>query len=292
MKLGVITNGISRDLEYALQAMTKAGLKYAELQFLWDKEIGGQTPEEIEKIKRLVAQYQVEISCVSRHNFAGLPVMEIEPEDAIYQEQMAGLQRCIHISQALETNLVRIMSCRKEMIIFGANGAEEWVASTGTWDKLLKLMEAPVKLAEEEGITLVVETGNSAMITSGVLAKKLIDDLGSKHLKILWDIPNTIYCTEVPYPDAYEQIKDDIGHIHLKDCQVDISRATVRFCRLGEGDVAPYLEGVTHALLRDNYQGVSLSKVSIDQMTGRLKMDFGNVCRNSNGCSKVSEMTM
>ena len=160
MKLGIITNGISRDLEYALQAMNKAGLKYAELQFLWDKEVGDQTPEEIQKIKNLVAQYQVEVSCVSRHNFAGLPVMEIEPEDSIYQEHMAGLERCIHIAQELGTNLVRIMSCRKEMIIFGANGAEEWVASTGAWDKLLKLMEAPVKLAEAEGVTLVVETGN------------------------------------------------------------------------------------------------------------------------------------
>ena len=262
MKLGVITNGISKDLEYALQAMNKAGLKYAELQFLWDKEVGDQTPEEIRTIKNLVAQYQVEISCVSRHNFAGLPVMEIEPEDAIYKEHMAGLGRCIHIAQELGTNLVRIMSCKKEMIIFGANGAEEWVASTGAWDKLLKLMEAPVKLAEAEGVILVVETGNNAMITSGVLAKKLIDDLGSKHLKILWDIPNTMYCTEVPYPDAYEQIKDYIGHIHLKDCQVDISRATVRFCRLGEGDVAPYLEGIANALLRDNYQGgISLESV-------------------------------
>ena len=262
MKLGVITNGISRDLEYALQAMNKAGLKYAELQFLWDKEVGDQTPEEIQKIKNLVAQYQVEVSCVSRHNFAGLPVMEIEPEDTIYKEHIAGLGRCIHIAQELGTNLVRIMSCRKEMIIFGANGAEEWVASTGAWDKLLKLMEAPVKLAEAEGVTLVVETGNNAMITSGVLAKKLIDDLGSEHLKILWDIPNTMYCTEVPYPDAYEEIKDYIGHIHLKDCQVDISRAMVRFCRLGEGDVAPYLEGIANALLRDNYQGsISLESV-------------------------------
>ena len=262
MKLGVITNGISRDLEYALQAMTKGGLKYAELQFLWDKEVGDQTPEEIRKIKNLVTQYQVEVSCVSRHNFAGLPVMEIEPEDTIYKEHMAGLGQCIHIAQELGTNLVRIMSYRKEMIIFGANGAEEWVASTGAWDKLLKLMEAPVKLAEAEGITLVVETGNNAMITSGVLAKKLIDDLGSKHLKILWDIPNTMYCTEVPYPDAYEEIKDYIGHIHLKDCQVDISRATVRFCRLDEGGVAPYLEGIANALVRDSYQGgISLESV-------------------------------
>ena len=73
MKRGVITNGISRDFEYALQAMNKAGLKYAELQFLWDKEIGDQTPEEVQRIKDLIAQYQVEVSCISRHNFAGCP---------------------------------------------------------------------------------------------------------------------------------------------------------------------------------------------------------------------------
>lgn len=109
MKLGVITNGISRDLEYAFQAMNKAGLKYAELQFLWDKEIGDQTPEDIQKIKDLVAHYQVEVSCVSRHNFAGLPVMEIEPEDAVYQEHMAGLERCIRIAQALGTNLEPVL---------------------------------------------------------------------------------------------------------------------------------------------------------------------------------------
>ncbi len=256
MKLGVITDGISRDFEHALKVMTEVGVEYAELQFLWDKEVGDQTPEEIQKIKDLVAQYRVKVPCISRHNFAGLPVMATEPEDEIYKKHLEGLKRCINIAKELGTNIVRIMSCRKEMIIFGYNGAEEWVASTGSWDKFLKLMEAPVKLAEDEGITLVVETGNNAMITSGVLAKKLIDDLGTKHLKILWDIPNTMYCTEVPYPDAYKEIKDYICHIHLKDCKADIARATVRFCPLGEGDVAPYLEGLAEALKKDRYQGV------------------------------------
>ena len=51
MKPGVIADGISRDFEHALKVMTEAGLEYAELQFLWDKEVGDQTPEEIQKIK-------------------------------------------------------------------------------------------------------------------------------------------------------------------------------------------------------------------------------------------------
>ncbi len=256
MKLGVIADGISRDFEHALRVMTEAGLEYVELQFLWEKEVGDHTPEEIQRIKELISQYKVKVSCISRHNFSGLPVMATEPEDEIYKEHMDSFKRCIDMAKELGTNMVRIMSCKKEMIIFGYNGADQWVASTGSWDKFLKLMEPPVKLAEDEGITLVVETGNNAMITSGVLGKKLIDDLGTKHLKILWDIPNTMYCTEIPYPDAYEEIKDYIGHIHLKDCVADIARATVRFCPLGEGDVAPYLEGIAKALKKDRYEGV------------------------------------
>ena len=256
MKLGVITDGISRDLEHALKVMNETGIEYAELQFVWDKEIGDQTSEEIQKIKDLIAQYNVKVACITRHNFVGLPVMTTEPEDEVYQKHLKAFKRCINIAKELGTNLVRIMSCRKEMIIFGSNGAEKWVASTGSWEKLLKLMEMPVKIAEDEGIMLAVETRNNAMITSGWLGKKLIDDLGTKHLKIIWDIPNTMYCTEIPYPDAYEEIKDYIGHIHLKDCKANISRATVQFCPLGEGDMAPYLEGIAGALKRDNYQGV------------------------------------
>jgi len=256
MKLGVITDGISTDLEHALRVMNETGIEHAELQFVWDKEIGDQTEEEIQRIKKLVAQYNVKVPCITRHNFVGLPVMTTEPEDEAYQKHLAGLKRCIKIAKELGTDLVRVMSCRKEMIIFGSNGAEKWVASTGAWEKLLKLMEAPVKLAEDEGITLAVETGNNAMVTSGWLGRKLIDDLGTEHLKIIWDIPNTLYCTEVPFPDAYEEIRDYIAHIHIKDCQANISRATVRFCPLGEGDMAPYLEDIASALRNDGYQGV------------------------------------
>ena len=256
MKLGVITDGISRDLEHALKVMNDAGLEYAELQFVWDKEIGDQTPEEIQKIKELITKYNVKVPIITRHNFVGMLVMATEPEDEAYQKHFEGLKRCIKIAKELGTDMVRIMSFRKEMIIFGHNGAEKWVASTGSWEKLLKLMEAPIRLAEDEGITLAVETGNNAMITSGWLGRKLIDDLGTKNLKIIWDIPNTLYCTEIPYPDAYEEIKDYLGHIHIKDCISNISRATVQFCRLGAGDMAPYLENIAGALKRDNYNGV------------------------------------
>lgn len=255
MKLGVITDGISRDFEHALNVMAEYGLKYPELQFVWDREVGDHDAGQVARIKALLDQHDMEVSCISRHNFGGLPVLQTEIGDTTFEDHVSGLRRCIALAKTLGTNIVRIMGCKKEMILFGYNGAEDWIVTAGAWDKLVKLMAVPVQIAEEEGVTLVVETGNNAMITSGFLARKLIDELGSSHLKLLWDIPNTMYCTDIPFPDAYNEIRDYIGHIHIKDAKADIARATVGFYPLGEGDVAPYLEPIANALKRDGYAG-------------------------------------
>ena len=255
MKLGVITDGISRDIEHALNVMAEYKLRYPELQFVWDREVGDHDAGQVARIKALLDQHDMEVSCISRHNFGGLPVLQTEVGDAAFEDHVSGLRRCIALAKTLGTNIVRIMSCKKEMILFGYNGAEDWIVTAGAWDKLVKLMTVPVQIAEEEDMTLVVETGNNAMITSGFLARKLIDELGSSHLKLLWDIPNTMYCTDIPFPDAYNEIRDYIGHIHIKDAKADIARATVGFYPLGEGDVAPYLEPIANALKRDGYAG-------------------------------------
>jgi len=257
MKIGVITNGISEDLEYALKVMNKTGVKYAELQFVWDKQVGDHAPEEIDKIRKLIDFYGVKVSCVSRHNFNGLSVMDTEVDDENYNQHMAYLKKTIDMAKALGTRLVRVMTFNKQMVIWGTNGADRWVAGGNkSWNKFLKLFEKPVQLAEDEDVDLVMETGTNAMIVSGFLARKMIEDLGTKHLKVLWDIANSLYCADIPFPDAYEEIRDYLGHIHMKDMKVDIPKATVNFRSLGRGDLAPYLEDIANALRKDNYDGV------------------------------------
>ena len=50
MKLGVITDGISRNLNHALKVMDEFNLEYAELQYVGEKEVGDHTKEEINEI--------------------------------------------------------------------------------------------------------------------------------------------------------------------------------------------------------------------------------------------------
>ena len=261
-KLGVITDGISRELEHALTVMNEFGLTHAELQFLWDKEVGDLSDAQLDKTQQLVAAHGVEVSCISRHIFGGLALGGLTASSPAYLEHLAALGRCIDMAQALNCPLVRIMAFRKEMILFGSNGAQDWIVATGAWDKLRELVRPAAQMAEDRGITLVVETGNSAMITSAWLGRKLIDEIGSERLKLLWDPANSLYCTEAPFPDGYAALRGVLGHVHLKDAQVDIRRATVACRQLGTGDMAPYLPQIASALKADGYAGaISLESV-------------------------------
>ena len=262
-KLGVITDGISREFEHALSVMNETGLEYAELQYLWEKEVGDLNDAEIAKAQSLLKAHEMKVSCISRHNFAGMLVGDTEVGDGNYNRHMDGLQRCIDMALELGANVVRIMSFRREMILFGSSGADYWVTSTGAWDKLLKLLESPVKLAEEKNINLVLETGNNAMVPSAWLGKKLIDDIGSDRLRILWDPANSLYANEPTYPDGWEALKDGyIGHFHIKDAKVNMPHAHVEFCEMGKGDMAPYLDPLANEMKLNNYNGyISLESV-------------------------------
>ena len=256
-KLGTITDGISRDFEYALDTMVETGLEYVELQYLWEKQVGDLTDADIERVKGLIENRDLKVSCISHHNLTALPV-DTAVDAPAYCAHMTTLQRCIDVAQALGTNLVRIFSFRKEMVLFGA----EPIISEGAWTTLLNRLAEPLRIADAAGITLVIETAISGNVTSAHLARKLIDELDVPHLKVLWDPCSSLYCTEVPYPDGYEIIREHIAHVHLKDGVVNLPAATFDFCAMRQGQMDPYYNDIVNALKRDGYEGaISLESV-------------------------------
>ena len=277
-KLGVITDGISTDFEHALKVMSDNGLDQAELQYLWDKEVGDMSKSEIEKAGELLKKYNMDVSCISRHNFAGIGVHEVSIGDSTYNHHMEKLKECIDMAQKLGSPLVRIMSFRKEMVLFGEQGAEKWNVSDGAWNKLVELLTPVVQLAKESDIMLVVETGNNAIITSCYLGRKLIDDLETKHLKVLWDPANALYCGENPSEDALDSMQGGyLGHVHMKDVEVTIHQATIKCVALGAGQMAPHLQKIADRLNEIGYDGA----MSLESVFRPSEGDFEDGFRES-----------
>ncbi len=257
MKLGVICDGISRDLNHAVDVMDEFGLEYAELQFVGDKEVGDHSVEEIGEIDSLLRDRGKPVSCLSRHIFAGMTTAN-RPGDDLHTRHMDALKRVIDMAHTVGSPLVRIMTSKKEQILWGHNGAEKWNVAHGAWDTLPPIIAPAVELAKAEGVTLVVETGNGTMVNSNYTARKLIDDLDAKDaLKVLWDPANNCWCHERAWPDGYDELRDGyLGHIHIKDVKVDTPRATLEVRRMGEGQLANQFEPIANALRSDGYDGV------------------------------------
>ena len=257
MKLGVICDGISRDLAHTLEVMDEFDLEYAELQYVGDKEVGDHSREEIAGIKALLEAHGKPVSCLSRHVFAGMTTAN-RPGDDLHTRHMDALKRVIEMAHEVGSPLVRIMTSKKEQILWGRNGAEQWNVARGAWDTLPPLIAPAVELARSEGLTLVVETGNGTMVNSNYTARKLIDDLDARDaLKVLWDPANNCWCHELAYPDGYEEVRDGyLGHVHIKDVKVDTPRATLEVREMGKGQLADLFEPMADALRSDGYEGV------------------------------------
>ncbi len=283
MKLGVICDGISRDLEHAVDVMDEFDLEYAELQFVGEKEVGDHSTEEIMAIDQLLRDRGKPVSCLSRHIFAGMTSAN-KPGDELHNKHMDALKRVIDMAHIVASPLVRIMTPKKEQILWGANGAEKWNVAHGAWDAMLPLIAPAVELAKSEGIKLVVETGNGTMVNSNYTARKMIDDLNAKDtLQVLWDPANNCWCHELAFPNGYEETKDGyLGHIHIKDVQVDTPRATLEVRRMGEGQLGSLFAPMANALRTDGYDGV----ISFESVYHPGDGDFEHGFRQSIGLFK------
>ncbi|MCP4384216.1 MAG: sugar phosphate isomerase/epimerase [Hyphomicrobiales bacterium] len=257
MELGVITDGISRDLDHALGVMDEFDLDHAELQFVWESEVGDHTPQEIQRIKDLITGRGKKVSCLSRHVFAGMTTAN-RPGDALHTKHMDALKRVVEMAHIVGSPLVRIMTSKKEQILWGSHGAEKWNVANGAWDTLPPLIAPAVEFARAERLMLVVETGNGTMVNSCWTARKLIDDLDAKEdLKILWDPANNCWAHETAFPDGYKTMAGGyLGHIHIKDVRVDTPRAHLEVRRMGEGQLASQFQPMADALRSDGYDGV------------------------------------
>ena len=257
MKLGVICDGISRDLAHTVDVMDEFDLEYAELQFVGDKEVGDHTASEIRDIDTLLRARGKPVSCLSRHIFAGMRGDD-KPGGPLHIIHLDALKRVIEMAHIVGSPLVRIMTPKKEQILWGHNGAEQWNVAKGAWDSMLPIIAPAVDVARAGNITLVVETGNGTMVNSNYTGRKLIDDLDAKDvLKLLWDPANNCWCHETAYPDGYDEVKDGyLGHIHIKDVQVDTPRATLEVRPMGKGQLADQFQPMAKALKADGYDGV------------------------------------
>ncbi|MFH1006303.1 MAG: sugar phosphate isomerase/epimerase family protein [Candidatus Latescibacterota bacterium] len=234
-KAAIFTDEVSQDFQTAVDVALEYGLDGLEIRSVW-----GTPPQGLEayipSMKKILAGTGLAVCSIA----SPFLKCDIDSQEE-YQEHLGILERCIALAQAFDCALIRGFT-------FWRKGKLE-----DQWRKILRKFEEPVRMLEDAGMILAIENEASTCIGTGGVLRKFLDDLDAPHVKSMWDAANVHFDDvffEVPYPNGYEAVKQDMVHMHLKDAR----RLPEPECvPIGEGDID--YRGQFAALATDGYEG-------------------------------------
>jgi sugar phosphate isomerase/epimerase len=172
------------------------------------------------------------------------PFFKASIDDPVeYEEHLNILRKCIELAEALDCDIVRGFTFWRE----------------GTLDdrleEIVEKYQKPLDIVESSEIILGIENEPSTFVGNGRECKIFLDELDSSQVKAIWDPGNDIWddLGEVPYPDGYNLIKNEIIHVHIKDGLRGEENGNYRFVAFGEGEVD--YRGQLKALKKGGYTG-------------------------------------
>lgn len=259
IKVAVITDEISSDLETALEIATGWGMKTIELRGVGHQRVGRLSPYWEDHVLKMVRNFDVKVAALSPGVFKiplpvpvfeGYTVLKWQDEVEYYNAKAQAQTAERHLNEILPATI----SLAKKLdvpniLIFSFNKPDE---SRGDCPQLvIDYLKKAARMAEAAGITLILENEHICWGDTAKNTRKIIEKVGSKNLKLNWDPGNAYFAHEVPYPDGYETIKDLIGHVHMKDAVTDRKSGAMQYVVAGEID----WESQLAALREDGYQG-------------------------------------
>jgi len=251
LQTAVFVDDISQDLDHSLDVVQELGVDWVEIRSAWGKNLVDQDDELVGEIAGRIHDRGLRVPSVSAPIFksrlqgqgeASTHMFHARERDAL-QEQLALIGKAARIARLFNTNLVRCFSFWR----LGDDPSPYWT------DIRDALMQA-ASMATREKVVLVMENDFECNLGSGILAARMLEDVDSPCLRLLWDPGNAFFVGETAYPDGYQRSKHLIGHVHVKDAALDPQTGQPRWVALGSGQID--LMGQLRALQADGYAGV------------------------------------
>lgn len=229
MYKSIITDQLSMDLEEALICAKKYGYSYIEIHSLWGKTIEDLDKEEIVKVKKLLAKYDMKVSCVASTIFFMCSLYDdykisnfnsnFLVSEGNFSQHLEKLKNAIEIAHMLDTKVIRIFP-------FRAPDDKKIIGTDEDINLIVEKLTIASKMVEGTDIILALENCPHSYLPKGTMTNRVVNMVNSSNLKLLWDPANSFRAPVDTLPEQYkdvdlidelEEIKEQIVHIHLKD---------------------------------------------------------------------------
>lgn len=238
-KLSVISDEISQDFQRVVDVCQEYEVPMVEPRSVWDKAPFELTDEDHEKMQQILDEAGMGVCSIAS------PFLKCDlGDEQQYQEHLGILRRCIEMAHKFGCKIIRGFT-------FWKTGPAEDV-----WQQLLDAYEEPMNICEAEDVYIGIENEASTHIATAAEAERLYAGLRSPRIKAIWDPANEVYAEdgELPFPDAFERMKPNLIHVHIKDAVKTDDEEGARCVPVGEGGYIDY-PGQFQALVDMGYEG-------------------------------------
>ena len=233
MELGIFSRTYGcGDLEETFRRMTAHGIRHTQFNF---SNAGLPTlpesvpQEKLEEIQGQTAHWGIVLDALS-----GTFNM-IDPDEDARERGCRQFRIQCEAARQLQIPIVTLCTGSK-------HPHSKWTwhednRKAASWDDLLRSTERVLQAAEDNGVILGVEPEASNIVDSPAAARRYLDTVGSRRLKIIMDGANLFRPEQVSRMDqvleeAFGLLGGDIVLAHAKDLSYD---GSVAFVAAGEG---------------------------------------------------------
>ena len=253
MKLSVITDEVSSDIETALEVLHTWGVAAAEIRYLGAERFPIVADYWKSRLPDLLSEFDMHVAAISPGLFQYAYPSKPGAVQIFRSSDMAQVQRSLDARALLDREIATVLPAAIEAALrLGAPtivcfGFDRDVSGPAP-DEVIQVIRHAATLVGQAGLTLALEPHSPSAHVADLVRRVDHPALG-----LNWDPANSYAAGEdVPFPDGYTHVRGLVRHVHFKDALQDPLTGR-RTWTLANGVID--WTGAIAALHADGYQG-------------------------------------
>lgn len=257
MKISLVTDEVSADLETAIELGQEWGVEAFELRGIGSQRVPFYSDYQKQRVLELIETYGIQVAAISPGLFK-IPFppkkresFSLQVINSIYYDQWKAARRLLdyHLNELLPASVDYAKQVGSQQIIaFSFNRGNHPPGLPP--DEILEVLQQAARQVAQAGLKLSIEVEDHFWADTGVRTAELIRVVGETGLGVNWDPGNALEAGDLPFPSGYRAVQNHVQHVHFKD----VRRSADGICHYTlEGEID--WEGQIRALHENGYQG-------------------------------------
>lgn len=213
MKISIIPNDLTMDLEAVFKMCVEEQIKYVELGYMWNKSILDLNEEEISKVKNLLNEYNIKVASIQTQ------IMKVFPPGSVlsrfgskhmhfdYEFNKSHFDKAVELAKIFNAPYIVTYS-------FFRRGVK---ISEALWDRLFNDYEGFLPKLKVADKSVVVECEPDTLIATVSDYLKFFNHFKSPHIQANFDMANLFGAQNHFDKEEFEQLYKYVPYFHVKD---------------------------------------------------------------------------